>query len=316
MSNRLERSEGDRHQSLSVGDHNLRIAHCALRAELRSAPTLPPMTDPPHCYRHPGTATRLSCSNCGKPICVDCTIDTPVGQKCPECAQPEGRHKVITAQTLRQGARRAAPVTFALLFINLGLFVIGEVDPEIGRRLFVEGAQQADLIRAGEWWRAATSMFLHASLAHVGFNMWALYLFGPALERRYGSLPFSLLYLAAGLGGGALYHLVGRDNPAVGASGAIFGLMGALIVTLYGQRHTAMARAILSQLMLLLAINLALPLVIANIAWEAHLGGLVAGGAVAIAWDRLPATGRAAIPRQISVALAVIVVAVGALLFG
>jgi membrane associated rhomboid family serine protease len=247
---------------------------------------------------------------------VDCTIDTPVGQKCPECAQPEGRHKVITAQTLRQGVRRAAPVTFTLLFINLGLFVLGEADPEIGQRLFAEGAQQADLIRAGEWWRAATSMFLHASLAHVGFNMWALYLFGPALERRYGSLPFTLLYLTAGLGGSALYHLVGRDNPAVGASGAIFGLMGALIVTLYQQRHTPMARAILSQLMLLLAINLALPLMIANIAWEAHLGGLIAGAAVAVAWDRLPVTGRAAVPRQVSVALAVMVVAVSSLLFG
>ncbi|MEX1207133.1 MAG: rhomboid family intramembrane serine protease [Acidimicrobiia bacterium] len=274
------------------------------------------MTDASYCYRHPDRGTRLSCSNCGRPICVDCTIDTPVGQKCSECAQPEGRHKVITAQTLRRGVRRAAPVTFTLLFINLGLFVLGEVDPEIGRRLFVEGAQQVDLIRTGEWWRAVTSMFLHASPAHVGFNMWALYLFGPALERRYGSLPFSLLYLTAGLGGSALYHLVGRDNPAVGASGAIFGLMGALIVTLYRQRHTPMARAVLSQLMLLLAINLALPLVIANIAWEAHLGGLIAGAAVAIAWDRLPVTGREAVPRQLSVALAVMVVAVGALLFG
>jgi membrane associated rhomboid family serine protease len=77
-----------------------------------------------------------------------------------------------------------------------------------------------------------------------------------------------------------------------------------------------MARAILSQLMLLLAINLALPLMIANIAWEAHLGGLIAGAAVAVAWDRLPVTGRAAVPRQVSVALAVMVVAVSSLLFG
>jgi membrane associated rhomboid family serine protease len=274
------------------------------------------MTEPSSCYRHPDRMTRLSCSECGRPICVECTIDTPVGQKCPECARPEGRHQVITAQALRSGVRRAAPVTFALLIINLGLFVLGEVEPEIGRRMFVDGAQQADLIRAGEWWRAATSIFLHVSLAHVGFNMWALYLFGPALERRFGSVPFSLLYLTAGLGGSALYHLVGRGNPAVGASGAIFGLMGALIVTLYQQRHTPMARAILSQLMLLLAINLALPLVISNIAWEAHLGGLIAGAAVATAWDRLPVTGRAAVPRQISVTLAVMVVAIGAILFG
>ena len=271
---------------------------------------------PPSCYRHPGRETRLSCSNCGKPICVDCTIDTPVGQKCPECAAPTGRHRVVTAQTIRRSARWAAPVTFTILAINVAIFIVGEVDPAVGRRFFLDGAQQADLIRNGEWWRAVTSMFLHASFAHVGFNMWALYLFGPALERRYGSVPFSALYLAAGLGGSALYHLLGRANPAVGASGAIFGLMGALIVTLYDQRHTRVGRAIFSQLLLLLAINLALPLVIPNVAWEAHVGGLVAGGAVAFAWARLPVSGRAAIPRQVSVALAVIVVAFGALLFG
>lgn len=271
---------------------------------------------PPSCYRHPGRETRLSCSNCGKPICVECTIDTPVGQKCPECAAPTGRHRVVTAQTIRSGVRRAAPVTFAILAINVAVFIVGELDPAVGRRFFLDGAQQADLVRDGEWWRAVTSMFLHASFAHVGFNMWALYLFGPALERRYGPVPFSALYLASGLGGSALYHLLGRANPAVGASGAIFGLMGALIVTLYDQRHTRVGRAIFSQLLLLLAINLALPLLVPNVAWEAHVGGLVAGGAVAFAWSRLPVAGRAAIPRQVSVALAVIVVAIGALLFG
>jgi membrane associated rhomboid family serine protease len=275
-----------------------------------------PSTAPAQCYRHPDRATRLSCSNCGRPICIDCAIDTPVGQKCPECARPEGRHRVITAQTIRQGGRRTAPVTFIIMGIALAAFVLGELDPQLGFRMFEEGAQQADLIRAGEWWRPVTSMFLHASLAHVGFNMWALYLFGPALERRYGSIPFAALYLASGLGGSALYQVVGRGNPAVGASGAIFGLMGALIVTLYQQRHTRIGRAIFSQLILLLAINLALPLVIPSIAWEAHVGGLVAGGGVAFAWDRLPISGRAAIPRQLSIALAMIVVAVGALLLG
>lgn len=222
---------------------------------------------------------------------------------------------MVTAKAIRRPGR-TAPVTFAILAINVAVFLVGEFDPEIGRRFFIEGAQQADLIRDGEWWRAITSMFLHASLAHVAFNMWALYLFGPALERRYGSIPFAALYLASGLGGSALYHLLGRGNPAVGASGAIFGLMGALIVTLYDQRHTPVGRAIFSQLVLLLAINLALPFVIQNIAWEAHLGGLVAGGAVALAWNRLPVSGRAATPRQVSVALAVIVVCAGALLFG
>ena len=243
-------------------------------------------------------------------------IDTPVGQKCPESASPTGRHRVVTAQALRRTASRTAPVTFIILAVNVAIFLVGELDPAVGQRFFVNGAQRAVLIRDGEWWRAFTSMFLHAGFPHVAFNMWALYLFGPALERRFGSLPFASLYLASGLGGSALYHLLGRSNPAVGASGAIFGLMGALIVVLYDQRHTRVGRAILSQLLVLLAINTVLPLVIANIAWEAHLGGLVAGGAVAFAWSRLPVSGRQAVPRQVSVALAVIVVCLGALLFG
>jgi len=225
---------------------------------------------------------------------------------------------VVTAQAIRRPSSRTAPVTFVILAINVAIFLVRELDPAISARLFENGAQQVDLIRDGEWWRGITSMFLHAtrSPAHILFNMWALYLFGPALERRYGSLPFATLYLASGLGGSALYHLIGRSNPAVGASGAIFGLMGALIVVMYDQRHSQMGRAILSQLLVLLAINLALPLVIPNIAWEAHVGGLLAGGAVAFAWDRLPVAGRAGVPRQVSVALAVIVVCLGALLLG
>ena len=273
------------------------------------------MTSETYCYRHGGRATRLSCSNCGKPICIDCAIDTPVGQKCAECARPEGRHRVVTAAAIRR-TRDFAPVSYVIIALCLTAYVIGELDPALGVRFFREGAFQADLVRDGEWWRGITSMFLHVSLAHVAFNMWALYVFGPALERRYGSLSFVALYIAAGLGGGGLYLLIGRGQAAVGASGAIFGLMGALIVNLYQQRHTRIGRAIFSQLILLLVINLSLPLVLPNIAWEAHVGGLVAGGAVAQAWDRLPVAGRAAIPRRLSVAAAVIVVAMGALLFG
>lgn len=276
------------------------------------------MTTPttPTCYRHPDRETRLSCSECGRPICTECSIDTPVGQKCPDDAAPTGRHRVVTAREIRTPSRRATAVTFALIGVNLVLYLIGRAGPDLSDRLFLEGAQIPVLVDAGEWWRGITAMFLHADIAHVAFNMWALYLFGPALERRFGSVSFASLYLASGLGGSALYHLLGRQAAAIGASGAIFGLMGALIVTLYPHRHTRMGRAIFPQLMLLLAINLALPAVIPNIAWEAHLGGLVAGGLVAAAWDRIPVSGRAAIPRRVSVALVVVVIAICALLFG
>ena len=241
----------------------------------------------PHCYRHPGRETRLSCSECGRPICVECSRDAAVGQKCPECAAPVGRNRIIDARAIRHVDRASTPVTWGLIAINVAIFLIGQLDQEAGREIFVNAAQYKPLVDDGEIWRVFTAMFLHANFPHILFNMWALYLFGPALERRFGSLPFGALYLAAGLAGGSLYHAIGRLEPAVGASGAIFGLMGALLAATYRQRHTVAGRAVFSQLMLLLLVNLSLPFLIPRIAWEAHVGGLVAGASIAAAWDKV-----------------------------
>lgn len=214
---------------------------------------------------------------------------------------------------MRSMARRAAPVTYALIAINLVIFVVGQASPDLRVRMFTDGAQQHFLVaNTGEWWRLFSAMFLHLDFVHVGFNMWALFLFGPAVERRFGSVSFAALYLACGLGGGAMYHLVGRLEPAIGASGAIFGIFGALIAATYRQRHTPAGRAVFSQLVMLLALNLAIPLIVPNVAWEAHVGGLVAGLAIAAAWDHLPVQGPGASWRRVSVAMAVTAVALGA----
>lgn len=215
---------------------------------------------------------------------------------------------MVTASQMR--GRRAAPVAFALIAINAAIYLLGQIDPELGRRMFADGAQHPALIDAGEWWRAITAVFLHGSLTHVLFNMWALYLFGPALEIRFGSAAFGAMYLAAGLGGSAAYHLVGREAFAVGASGAIFGLMGALLASTYRQRHTPAGRAVFSQLTMLLAINLLIPAIVPNVAWEAHLGGLLAGALIASGWDRLPISGPGATTRRVAVAGVVAVVAI------
>lgn len=256
------------------------------------------------CYRHPGRETRLSCTTCERPICVDCVVDASVGQKCPECAAPEGRHRVIDRTEIR-GQRGGSPFTYTFIAINVMLYFAGQFDPAFGQRLILDFALDTTRVSDGEWHRALTSMFLHGSTMHLLFNSWALWLFGPSIERRFGSASFVSLYLAAGLAGGAAYQLLGFGR-AVGASGAIFGLFGAVLSTLYRQRHTPAGRALFSQLILLLAINLALPFAIPNIAWEAHMGGLLAGLLIAAAWGRLPV---AAAPRRVAVALAVIVVA-------
>ena len=267
-----------------------------------------------YCYRHPNRATRLACSECGRPICVECSRDAAVGQKCPECAKPIGRNRVIDARTIRRVDRATTPVTWGLIAINVAIYLIGRIDPATGREIFINAAQYKPLIDDGEIWRIFTAMFLHANLTHVLFNMWALYLFGPALERRFGSVSFGAIYLATGLGGGALYHSVGRLDPAVGASGAIFGLMGALLAATYQQRHTPAGRAVFSQLMLLLVINLTLPFVIPNIAWEAHVGGLVVGVAISAAWDKIPHGQPGAALQRVIIASTVSIVALGATL--
>jgi membrane associated rhomboid family serine protease len=268
-----------------------------------------------YCYRHPGRATRLACSECGRQICVDCSQDSAVGQKCPECAKPVGRNRVINARNIRQVDRATTPVTWALIAINAAIFVLFMLNAQDRFLFTLDYGQSKGAIDGGEVWRVFTAMFLHANETHILFNMWALYLFGPSLERRFGSLSFASLYLAAGLGGGALYHVVGRTALAVGASGAIFGLMGAILAATYRQRHTPAGRAVFSQLVLLLLINLSLPLILSNIAWEAHVGGLAAGIAIAAAWDKLPRQAAGTEARQVVVALVVGIVALGAVLF-
>lgn len=232
------------------------------------------------CYRHPDRATALSCSTCGRPICVQCSRDTPVGQKCPECAAPTGRHKIITARQLN----RPTPATQAILFVTVGIFLVGYLTGELTLRFGLINI----LVLEGEWYRMITSAFLHASPFHIFFNMYALYIFGPQIERQMGSVPFAAMYFSSALAGSAAYLVSGQGGVAVGASGAIFGLFGAWIGATYRQRHTPAGRALFQRLAILLGINLALPLFVSRIAWEAHVGGLIAGLLIVAAWQRLP----------------------------
>lgn len=268
-----------------------------------------PTAPSPVCYRHPDRETRLACSSCGRPICVECSHDAAVGQKCPECAAPEGRYRVVGPAEIRRETRGQAPVAMTLIALNVVVFLAGQFDPALGRRLLLEFAHHPLLVEGGDWYRVVTAMFLHGGLMHLLFNSYALWLFGPALERRFGSVSFASLYVAAGIFGGAAYQLSGRAQFAVGASGAIFGLFGALLAASYRQRNTPAGRPLFSQLMLLLGINLALPLIVPNIAWEAHLGGLFAGVAIAAAWDKIPFIGPGTVPRRVAVAAVLVVVA-------
>jgi membrane associated rhomboid family serine protease len=238
------------------------------------------------CYRHPDRPTGLSCSECGRFICAECSIDAPVGQRCPECAKPTGRHRVIDARRIVAGPSfQTSPVTFTLIAINVALFLVALGSASIDRRLFNDFSAYNYAISHGEWWRILTAAFLHLNTVHILFNMYALYLFGPRLEQQVGSVAFASLYFASAAGGGAASYLLGPLNQAsVGASGAIFGLFGAWMFVAYQLRKTQMGRVMFNQLILLLVLNLALPLVATSIDWRAHAGGFVIGLLIAALW--------------------------------
>ena len=260
-----------------------------------------PTPPTPVCYRHADRATRLACSECGKPICADCSHDSAVGQRCPDCAKPHGRNRVVSSRELQQTSFATTPVTFTLIGISVVLFAAGFVSTELDLRLteylsLGEFVRQDGFLFIAEMrdvdpWRVLTSAFLHANITHILFNMYALYLFGPRLERQAGAVPYALTYGASAAAGGAVFIALrtGEATLAVGASGAVFGLFGMWLVAAYRMRGNPAGRAMFNQLAVLLAINGALPFFIRNIAWEAHVGGLVAGVVIGFLWGQFAA---------------------------
>ena len=245
----------------------------------------------PVCYRHPDRPTYLSCSECGRPICPDCSHDAPVGQKCPECVRAAGRQRVVDARRVARGPSfRTSPVVFSLIAVNVVIFLIGLSSRQVELDLLQDFAAWGPAIEAGEWWRGLTAAFLYGGTMHILFNMYFLYIFGPRLESQVGSVAFSGIYLASAAGGSlATYLFSPSDILSVGASGALFGLFGAWLYAAYRQRGSAAGSAMFNQLGAILLINMALPLFIPRIDWRAHLGGLVTGIVVAFLWEQIAA---------------------------
>jgi membrane associated rhomboid family serine protease len=268
----------------------------------------PGTTDTTVCYRHPDRPTRLTCSRCGRPICAECSRDAAVGQHCPDCAAPSDRHQVVRARNAwARPTFQTAPVSFFLIGISLVVFGLGYVSLEVEARLFLNLAQFNALVAAGEWWRVFTAALLHGGIGHIFFNMYALYIFGPRLETQVGSPSFAALYVAAAGAGGAVSYVFGAfDQVSVGASGAIFGLFGAWLFAAFKMRGSSAGRSMFNQLAVLLAINLALPLLIPNIDWRAHLGGLLAGIGIAWLWSLFAAGRPNAVAIRTAIAVGVI----------
>jgi membrane associated rhomboid family serine protease len=239
------------------------------------------------CYRHPDRETGVSCSSCGRPICPECMTPTPVGMRCPECAGQ--RTRVVTGTGAFGGTN--APATFVLIGLNVLAF-LAEIAGGSGGLATVSGSVINDFglrgisVADGEWYRLATGGFLHAGLIHIGFNMFLLFILGRLLEPAIGTPRFVALYFAS-LFAGAFGALALTDplELTVGASGAIFGVLGATVLIARGRGFNQIA----SQLGFLLLINLAFTFGANNISVGGHLGGLAAGllcGLLIIAGER------------------------------
>ena len=228
------------------------------------------------CYRHSSRETGVSCSNCGNPICTDCMTPTPVGMRCPDCAGQ--KTKVMTARSMIVEPR----VTYALIAMNVAAYLVQMLVAGSGNarsgRVYAEGALWGPLVNDGEWWRLVSSGFLHADPIHLLLNMVVLYFLGTMLEPAFGHVKFAFLYGAALLAGSFGALLVSPAAETIGASGAVYGLMGAVVVHLR-DRGIPLMQTFVG------------PLLIISVLWNftrtdisvgGHFGGLI-GGALAAA---------------------------------
>ncbi|MCK1794561.1 rhomboid family intramembrane serine protease [Streptomyces sp. XM4193] len=258
----------------------------------------------PGCYRHRERETGISCTRCERPICPECMISASVGYQCPECVRegsgtghsPSANQPRTVAGGLLVSDTRL--VVKILLAINVTVFVaVLAVGDDLVSRLAMigyaidPGTFSMVGVADGQWYRLVTSAFLHQEFWHIGFNMMALWFLGPPLEQALGRLRFITLYLLSALGGNVLtYWLMAQNVLSLGASGAIFGLFGATAVLMRRMRSDMRPIAVL------LGINLVITFLPGlNIAWQAHLGGLIVGAVVAYALVHAPRQSRTAV---------------------
>jgi membrane associated rhomboid family serine protease len=236
----------------------------------------------PVCPAHPDRATYIRCTRCERPICPECMVPAPVGFQCRECVGSAAA-QVPQPRTPVGAVIPARPtVTYALIGITVAVFLV-QLMVGIDESSVQWGMWPARVAVNGAWWLLLTSAFLHGSFLHIAFNMYVLFALGPVLERVLGHGRYLVLYLVAALGGGvASFWFSSVNAVSVGASGAIFGLMGALVVA--GRR----LRYDIRQVLILLAINLVIGFIAPGVDWRAHLGGLVTGAAVAAVFVLAP----------------------------
>jgi len=243
----------------------------------------------PTCYRHPDRETGLSCSECGRPICTECMTPAPVGLRCPDHAGNRRLARTVQRRGIQRAPQRLgatdALVTKSLIAINVAIYLVTAVQGSginaPGGALFARMVLFGPAVAQGDWWRLITSAFLHASLIHIGFNMLALWWIGAPVEQYLGRARYLGLYLVSGLAGAAGALVLTPTAVTVGASGAIFGILGAMLILEWQATGQLAGNA-----MTLIVINLALSFALAGISIGGHIGGLIGGILVTLAYAR------------------------------
>lgn len=228
------------------------------------------------CYRHPDRHSFVLCQRCGRTVCPQCQTPAPVGVHCPDCvasarsAQP--RRPSAVQRAFRPGSR-VPVVSYSILAVTIAVFIL---------QLITQGAVTNALayyppLTPQEPWRMLTVALVHSdrSFFHILFNMYSLFVLGPLLESLIGRARFGAIYVLSTLGGSVAVLWLAPLSAVVGASGAIFGLLGAFFVIQRRLGGTSI------QLVVIIAINLGLGFIVPGVSWQAHVGGLLVGAACA-----------------------------------
>jgi len=262
--------------------------------DVEPGPTIPP--PPPvddRCYRHPDQVTGVHCTRCGRAICSDCMRPAPVGHQCPDCVR-EARAEFRRGPGRRDAVARAkglSGVKILLALLALGyLWILAKVGVGAlvsgpgGEGMFAAGGgfgfasgSRAIGLAAGQYWRLVSPMFLHYGLLHLAVNAYSLWIIGALVEDVYGRWRLIGLFLATGIFASAASYAFGPPAVGAGASGAVFGLLGVVLVHAYQLRGTAFGSVRMRMIGQVLLMNVILTFVSPVIDWRAHLGGFVAG---------------------------------------
>ncbi|MEU5214844.1 rhomboid family intramembrane serine protease [Streptomyces sp. NPDC020807] len=248
------------------------------------------------CYRHPEREAGVRCTRCDKPVCPQCMISASVGFQCPDCVRGgSGTGHAADANVPRTlaGGRVAADdrfVTKLLIGINIAVYglvlLLGE--RFVDELVLIGYAYSPSLgevvgVADGEWYRLLTATVLHQEVWHILFNVMGLWVIGGIVEPELGRIRYAVLCLLSGLSGSVLAYLVAPQNQAsLGASGVVYGLIGAWVVLARRKRHD------MGPVVLFVALSLLMTFTRPGISWEAHVGGLVAGALVTYALVSAP----------------------------